>query len=123
MGAVYRARDERLERDVAIKVLPPKTFDDKAVQKRFRKEALALAKISHPNIATIYDVGDCDGLHFIAMLDGMASAVDKSLMQQIEQENSEPRFVMLGTIREYAREKLKESGEEVPRSVRIQRTA
>jgi serine/threonine protein kinase len=72
MGVVYRARDERLERDVAIKVLPPETFHDQATQKRFRKEALALAKINHPNIAIVYDVGDSDGLPFIAMefLDG-----------------------------------------------------
>jgi predicted ATPase/serine/threonine protein kinase len=67
MGVVYRARDERLERDVAIKVLPLGLFDNEAAQKRFHKEALALAKLSHPNIAIVHDVGDCDGLHFIAM--------------------------------------------------------
>ena len=67
MGVVYRARDERLERDVAIKVLPLGMFDNEAARKRFHKEALALAKVSHPNIAIVYDVGDRDGLHFIAM--------------------------------------------------------
>ena len=67
MGVVYRARDERLERDVAIKVLPMGLFDNEAARKRFHKEALALAKLSHPNIAIVYDVGDRDGLHFIAM--------------------------------------------------------
>jgi serine/threonine protein kinase/formylglycine-generating enzyme required for sulfatase activity/dienelactone hydrolase len=57
MGVVYRARDERLERDVAIKVLPTGVLHDEATRRRFRTEALALAKLSHPNIATVYDVG------------------------------------------------------------------
>ena len=67
MGVVYRARDGRLERDVAIKVLPTGLLSDEAARKRFRREALALAKLSHPNIAAVYDVGDENGLHFIAM--------------------------------------------------------
>src|ERR1700730_17081221 len=57
MGEVYRAHDERLERDVAIKVLPAGTLTDEAARKRFRKEALALAKLNHPNIATIFEFG------------------------------------------------------------------
>src|SRR6202163_1731972 len=55
MGEVYRAHDERLERDVAIKVLPVGTLADESARKRFRKEALALAKLNHPNIATIFE--------------------------------------------------------------------
>src|ERR1044071_5740939 len=55
MGVVFLAHDERLERDVAIKVLPASTFSDQAVRKRFRKEALTLSKLNHPNIATIFD--------------------------------------------------------------------
>jgi eukaryotic-like serine/threonine-protein kinase len=55
MGVVYRARDERLERDVAVKVLRVATLADEAARKRFRKEALALAKLNHPNIATIFE--------------------------------------------------------------------
>ena len=58
MGVVYRARDERLQRDVAIKVLPPTVVSDEGARRRFRREALALAKLSHPNIATVYDVGE-----------------------------------------------------------------
>src|ERR1700737_141209 len=55
MGVVYRARDEQLERDVAVKVLPIGTLADESARKRFRKEALALAKLNHPNIATIFE--------------------------------------------------------------------
>jgi len=55
MGVVFLAHDERLERDVAIKVLPANTFADQSVRKRFRKEALTLSKLNHPNIATIFD--------------------------------------------------------------------
>jgi serine/threonine protein kinase/tetratricopeptide (TPR) repeat protein len=65
MGEVYRAHDERLERDVAIKVLPVGTLADEAARKRFRKEALALAKLNHPNIATIYDFDTQDGVDFL----------------------------------------------------------
>src|SRR5579864_1795115 len=67
MGIVYRARDERLERDVAIKVLPPGLITDDHVRRRFRKEALALAKLNHPNIAAVYDVGNQDGLDYLVM--------------------------------------------------------
>jgi serine/threonine protein kinase len=55
MGLVYRAYDEQLERDVAIKVLPPGALANETVRKRFRMEALALAKLNHPNIATIFE--------------------------------------------------------------------
>src|SRR6266700_1331359 len=55
MGVDYRAHDERLERDVAVKVLPIGTLPDEAARKRFHKEALALAKLNHPNIATIFE--------------------------------------------------------------------
>jgi serine/threonine protein kinase/tetratricopeptide (TPR) repeat protein len=65
MGVVYRARDEQLERDVAIKVLPAGILADDTARKRFRKEALALAKLNHPNIATIYEFGSQDGIDFL----------------------------------------------------------
>ncbi|MGH9748224.1 MAG: protein kinase domain-containing protein [Candidatus Acidiferrales bacterium] len=67
MGVVYRAHDERLDRDVALKVLPPGIFRDEAARKRFRKEALALSKLNHPNIATIHDFDSQDGVDFLVM--------------------------------------------------------
>jgi serine/threonine protein kinase len=67
MGVVYRAHDERLDRDVALKVLPPGVFRDDAARKRFRKEALALSKLNHPNIATIHDFDSQDGVDFLVM--------------------------------------------------------
>ena len=67
MGVVYRAVDERLERDVAIKVLPLGALHSESARSRFRKEALALAKLNHPNIATVYDVGREDGMDYIVM--------------------------------------------------------
>ena len=67
MGVVYRARDQRLNRDVALKVLPPGKLGFDAPRKRFRKEALALAKLNHPNIGTVYDFDNQDGIDFLVM--------------------------------------------------------
>ncbi len=67
MGIVYRAHDERLDRDVAVKVLPSGVLGNDASRKRFRKEAIALAKLNHPNIATVYEFNTQDGVDFIAM--------------------------------------------------------
>jgi eukaryotic-like serine/threonine-protein kinase len=67
MGVVYRARDEQLDRDVALKVLPAGTLADDAARKQFRKEALALGKLNHPNIETVFEFGSQDGVDFLAM--------------------------------------------------------
>jgi tetratricopeptide (TPR) repeat protein/TolB-like protein len=67
MGVVYRAHDEKLDRDVALKVLPPGTLADESVRKKFRKEALALAQLNHPNIETIFESADQDGVDFLVM--------------------------------------------------------
>src|SRR5712691_4288530 len=65
MGVVYLAHDEQLDRDVAIKVLPAGMLADDAARKRFRKEALSLAKLNHPNIATVHEFGSQDGTDFL----------------------------------------------------------
>jgi eukaryotic-like serine/threonine-protein kinase len=67
MGAVYRARDEKLERTVAIKMLAPGVLTGEDARRHFRREALALAKLNHPRIAAVYDVGEQDGADFIVM--------------------------------------------------------
>ena len=67
MGVVYRARDERLDRDVALKVLPAGALADEAARRRFRKEALALARLNHSNIAAVYDFDTQNEVDFLAM--------------------------------------------------------
>src|ERR1700685_32602 len=67
MGEVYRAHDEQLDRDVALKVLPAETLSDEAAGKQFRKEALALARLNHPNIETVFQFASQDGVDFLAM--------------------------------------------------------
>jgi non-specific serine/threonine protein kinase len=67
MGEVYRARDERLHREVALKVLPAGTVADDHARRRFRTEALALSKVNHPNIASIYELDSQDGVDFLIM--------------------------------------------------------
>jgi eukaryotic-like serine/threonine-protein kinase len=67
MGIVYKARDPRLKRDVAIKVLPPEAAADGDRCARFEQEAQAASALNHPNIATIYEIATDDGTTFIAM--------------------------------------------------------
>ncbi|MEX0881195.1 MAG: protein kinase [Thermoanaerobaculia bacterium] len=67
MGEVYRARDERLKREVAIKVLPAELASDPERRERFEREARAASALSHPNILTIYDIGTSDSTVYIAM--------------------------------------------------------
>src|SRR6185295_10407695 len=67
MGEVYRARDARLQREVAIKVPPEHLARDPAALSRFEREARAIAALSHPNIIEIHDVGKDDGVTFVVM--------------------------------------------------------
>src|SRR5262249_57691696 len=67
MGEVWRARDTRLGRDVAIKVLPPELDSDPGRLKRFEREARAVSSLSHPNIVTVFEVARENGTSFIVM--------------------------------------------------------
>src|ERR1041385_7845067 len=67
MGVVYRARDTRLDRTVAIKVLPRQVVADPERKRRFVQEARAASALNHPNIVTIYDISSDNGQDFIAM--------------------------------------------------------
>ena len=67
MGDVFLARDRRLERRVALKVLRTSLQDDETHLRRFLQEARAASALTHPNVAIIYDVGEDHGVHFIAM--------------------------------------------------------
>jgi serine/threonine protein kinase len=66
MGKVYRARDEKLNREVAIKVLPSDVAADRDRMNRFVQEAKAASALNHPNITTIHDIDQTDSVHFIA---------------------------------------------------------
>ena len=67
MGEVYRAQDTRLERTVAIKVLPSHVASNPEIRARFEREARAVSSMNHPNICTLHDIGHQDGVDFIVM--------------------------------------------------------
>src|ERR1700737_4872402 len=67
MGEVYRAKDTRLDRIVAIKVLPTHLADRAELRERFEREAKAISSLNHPHICTLYDVGHQDGIDYLVM--------------------------------------------------------
>ena len=67
MGVVWRARDDKLRRDVALKVLPAELVQDPERRRRLMREARSAAAINHPNIGTVHEVDEADGTVFIAM--------------------------------------------------------
>src|SRR6202795_3326424 len=67
MGEVYRARDTRLDRTVAIKILPEALAADPQVRERFDREARAISQLTHPHICTLYDVGEQGGTAYLVM--------------------------------------------------------
>ena len=67
MGEVYLAEDTKLDRQVALKVLPPELAESEERRARFKREAKAIAALNHPNIVHVYSVEEVDGVHFITM--------------------------------------------------------
>src|ERR1700726_1883494 len=67
MGEVYRARDTRLDRDVAVKVLRTSLSSDPSLRQRLEREAKAASKLSHPHICTLHDIGHQEGVGFLVM--------------------------------------------------------
>src|SRR5688572_7103098 len=67
MGEVYRGKDTRLDRDVAIKVLPESFASDEQRVLRFEREARSISSLNHPQICTLYDVGRENGTHYLVM--------------------------------------------------------
>ena len=121
MGEVYRGRDTRLNRDVAIKILPAGVTDNPTRRARFEREAQSISQLSHPNICAVYDVGEQDGTPFLVMeyIDGesldqhlrrgaipwttalpwaiqIASAIDAAHRRGIVHRDLKPANVMIG---------------------------
>jgi serine/threonine protein kinase len=67
MGEVYKARDTRLDRTVAVKVLPENVSENAELKQRFDREARTIASLNHPNICALYDVGREGDTHYIVM--------------------------------------------------------
>ena len=79
MGEVYLARDTQLDRDIALKVLTADVARDQQRLHRFLQEARAASAMSHPNVAHIYEIGEIDGTHFIAMEYIEGESLDKKI--------------------------------------------
>src|ERR1700682_5310364 len=90
MGEVYLAQDTKLDRKVALKILPADLAANQDRMRRFVQEAKAAAALNHPNIAHIYEIGESDGTNFIAMefVDG------QTLREKIHQEKTELRVLI-----------------------------
>ena len=87
MGAVYKARQRSLDRDVAVKILPRELGDDPGFRSSFQAEAKAMARLIHPNLISVYDFGDVNGLLYIVM----ELVPGKSLFHSAYQQAIEPR--------------------------------
>src|SRR5712671_4767476 len=81
MGEVYRARDTRLDREVAIKVLPSALASDASLKQRLEREAKAISKLSHPHICALHDIGHQDGIDFLVMELVEGETLERRLVQ------------------------------------------
>jgi Tol biopolymer transport system component len=97
MGEVYRARDARLGRDVAVKVLPAAVSSDPERLKRFEKEARSASALNHPNIVTIHDIGESSGTSYIAM-----EMVDGQTLRELLAEGAIPAKRLLAIAAQVA---------------------
>src|SRR5437867_6328567 len=92
MGEVYRARDTRLDRTVAIKVLRSRAVTDPDTQRRFEREAKAISALNHPNICTLFDVGRDQGVDFLVMefLEGetLASLLERERLAECHRDTA-----------------------------------
>ncbi|MEO1523833.1 MAG: protein kinase [Planctomycetota bacterium] len=98
MGSVYLARDEQLDRDVALKVPKADLKENDKARERFYREARAAAKITHPNLCPIYDVTEIDGIHCIAM----AYIKGRPLSEYIDKENPQSEKVVANIVQKVA---------------------
>ncbi len=98
MGEVYLAQDTKLDRKVALKILPADLAANQDRMRRFVQEAKAAAALNHPNIAHIYEIGESDGTNFIAMefVDG------KTLREKIHDEKGELKAQTLGVMNHHS---------------------
>jgi len=102
MGEVYRARDTRLDRLVAIKILLPEVADDPERRERLRREARAISTLNHPHICTLYDVGEQENLHFLVMEHLIGDTLDGRLARLPAPANGVPLDEALRTLIEIA---------------------
>jgi serine/threonine protein kinase len=98
MGEVYRAKATRLDRIVAIKVLPTHLADRAELRGRFEREAKAITSLNHPHICTLYDVGHQDGIDYLVM----GNVEGETLRERIAREVQLPVEDVLGICRQIA---------------------
>src|SRR5262249_29471073 len=79
MGEVYRARDTRLDREVAIKILPTEVGSRDDLRQRFEREARASSSLQHPHICALHDIGEQDGIHYLVMNLRRGATLDKRI--------------------------------------------
>ncbi|HXV76672.1 MAG TPA: protein kinase [Candidatus Polarisedimenticolaceae bacterium] len=106
MGAVYRAWDDKLGREVAIKVLPAEFAEDPRRLERFEREARMLASVNHPNIATIHDVDESHGVHYLVLEMVEGEGLDRRIARApLAFDEAVPVFIQIADALEAAHEK------------------